>query len=44
MINNNKKEIRNKYYTRFNKFNNISNFLIELYTSTINKQIFLCIN
>ena len=29
MINNNKKEVINKYYTRFNKFNNTSYFHIE---------------
>mgnify|MGYP006916172453 CR=1 FL=1 len=44
MTNNKKKEIRNKYYIRFNKFNNNSNFLTELYTNAINKQILLYIN
>ena len=44
MIGGGKKEIRNKYHTRFNKFNNTSNSLIELYTNTIIKQILLGIN
>ena len=44
MINKNKKEIIDEYHTRFIQYNNISNYYIELHTSTNDKEIFLCIN